>query len=176
MAAAHRPGAARRAAQQRRRALMLIVLVAVLAALLAFELPRLLNRSSTSTEPTAPAAVVQIAVKHGKKQHAKGDPFGGNPLPNQDAKPVPGGGGDPFKGFGPPPILTQGPIPGVIAPAAEAVGAVAASISRLQSTNVRGRRQRTTSAVRAGSRSTTCRAVASASSGAPTSVFTEKNA
>jgi hypothetical protein len=115
MAAAQRPGAARRAAQQRRRAVQLIVLVAVLAALLAFELPRLMNRSAATTESASSASAVPIPLHNAKKrhEHAGGDPFGGNPLPNQDAKPVTAGGADPFKG-GPAPILTQGPIPGQI--------------------------------------------------------------
>lgn len=94
---------------------MLIVLAVVLGALLAYELPHLLKRSSGSAPQVPAASIVPITVHSGKKQHehAGGDPFGGNPLPNQDAKAVKGGGSDPFKG-GPAPKLTQGVIPGQI--------------------------------------------------------------
>jgi hypothetical protein len=48
-----------------------------------------------------------------RPRRAGGDPFAGNPLPNQDARAVTAGGADPFKG-GPQPVLTQKPIPGQI--------------------------------------------------------------
>jgi hypothetical protein len=114
--AATRPGAARAAAKRRRQAILLIVLAAVLAALLAFELPRLLKgsaaaRSSTASSLSAAAALNRAAKSaHGR---AGGDPFAGNPLPNQDARPVKAGGADPFKG-GPRAVAAQKPIPGQI--------------------------------------------------------------
>jgi hypothetical protein len=116
VAAAQRPRAARAAARQRRQAILLVVLVAVLAALLAYELPHVLNRSAAATSSgsssNSAAAALNRAAKsaHGR---AGGDPFAGNPLPNQDARPVTRGGADPFKG-GPRPVSAQRPIPGQI--------------------------------------------------------------
>jgi hypothetical protein len=113
-AAAARPGAARAAAKQRRQTIMLIVLGAVLAVLLVWQLPNVLNRSASS--PSAAPAVAGAAPHRTVKSRprsAGGDPFAGNPLPNQDARAVTAGGADPFKG-GPQPVLTQKPIPGQI--------------------------------------------------------------
>jgi hypothetical protein len=113
-AAAARPGAARAAAKQRRQLFFLAVLGVVLAVLLAWQLPKVLNRSasSPSAAPAVPAAAPRPAAKS-RHQSAGGDPFAGNPLPNQDARAVTAGGADPFKG-GPAPVLTQKPIPGQI--------------------------------------------------------------
>lgn len=117
MASAHRPGAARARAKQRRQAIFLILLAGVLAALLAYELPQILNRSSGSNPGVNAASIVPITIHRGKKKHepAKGDPFQGNPLPNKDSRAQHGGGGDPFKGEGgPPPTLAPSLIPGQI--------------------------------------------------------------
>ena len=95
--------------------ILLVVLGLILAAVLAYELPHLLKSSAVST-PSAAAAPIGAAprpVKNARHQHAGGDPFGGNPLPNQDARAVPGGGPDPFKGGGQP-TVPQKPIPGQI--------------------------------------------------------------
>lgn len=112
-AAAQRPGAARAAAKQRRQTVMLIVLAAVLAALLAWQLPQLLDRSSASTPSAAPVAAAPTRPTNSEYKGAGGDPFAGNPLPNQDARPVKAGGADPFKGGGPTAVAEQ-PIPGQV--------------------------------------------------------------
>jgi hypothetical protein len=114
LAAAQRRGAARAAAKQRRRAVLLVVLAAVLAGLLAWQGPRLLKHSQ-GAGPTASAVAVSAPLRAAGRYDggAGADPFRGNPLPNQDARPVAGGGADPFRG-GPQPIFTQGPIPGQI--------------------------------------------------------------
>lgn len=114
--AATRPGAARAAAKRRRQAIILIVLAAVLAALLAYELPRLLNRSAATRSSAASSLSTAAALNRAAKSahgRAGGDPFAGNPLPNQDARPVKAGGPDPFKG-GPRAVAAQRPIPGQI--------------------------------------------------------------
>jgi hypothetical protein len=103
MAAAQRRGAARAAAKQRRQTIFLIALAAVLAALLAYELPHVLKRSEGSSPATA-SAVPAPPVSHlgGKARlggtGTGGDPFAAKPLPNQDPRAVTGGGPDPFKG------------------------------------------------------------------------------
>jgi hypothetical protein len=112
-AAAQRPGAARAAAKRRRQTILLIVLAAVLAALLAWQLPQVLERSSASTPSAAPAVAVPAPPTKSQPRRAGGDPFAGNPLPNQDARAVTAGGADPFKG-GPPAVMAQQPIPGQI--------------------------------------------------------------
>jgi hypothetical protein len=95
--------------------ILLVVLAAVLAAMVAYELPHLLRRSagSSSAASTVPTGSAAHRVKTVRHQHAGGDPFGGNPLPNQDARAVTAGGPDPFKG-GPQPAVAQRPIPGQI--------------------------------------------------------------
>jgi hypothetical protein len=112
-AAAQRPRAARAAAKRRRQTILLIVLAAVLAALLAWQLPQVLERSSTPS--AAPAVAVTAPPRGGNapRRAAGGDPFAGNPLPNQDARAVTAGGADPFKGGGPA-VVAQRPIPGQI--------------------------------------------------------------
>jgi hypothetical protein len=112
VAAARRPGSARAAAKRRRQTILLIVLAAVLAALLAWQLPPLLDRSSASTPSAAPVAVAAPPTKP-RQRSAGGDPFAGNPLPNQDARAVTAGGADPFKG-GPAAVVAQQPIPGQV--------------------------------------------------------------
>ena len=112
-AAARRPGAARAAAKRRRQTIFLIVLAAVLAALLAWQLPNVLERSSASTPSAAAAVAVPAGPTKSQPRPAGGDPFGGNPLPNQDPRPITAGGADPFKG-GPPAIVAQKPIPGQV--------------------------------------------------------------
>jgi hypothetical protein len=113
MAAAQRRGAARAAAKRRRQTIFLVVLVALLAVLLAWELPHVLKRSGGADSSAAPV-VAATSLSHGAKslpRRAHGDPFQGNPLPNQDPAPVTRGGRDPFKGGGSV-QRTQGPIPG----------------------------------------------------------------
>jgi hypothetical protein len=112
-AAAQRPGAARAAAKRRRQTVLLIVLAAVLAALLAWQLPQMLDRSSGSTPSAAPAVAVTPLPRGSSPRRAGGDPFAGNPLPNQDARAVTASGADPFKG-GPAAAVPQQPIPGQI--------------------------------------------------------------
>ena len=117
VAAARSPGAARAAAKQRRQVVLLIVLLAVLAALLAFVLPRVMKRSDASS-PKAVSAVQALPAsinRAARSGHAGGgaDPFRGNPLPNQDARPVTAGGPDPFKG-GPAIIVPPRLVPGQI--------------------------------------------------------------
>jgi hypothetical protein len=107
-----RPGAVRAAAKRRRQTILLIVLAAVLGVLLAWQLPNVLDRSSAST-PAAAAVAVPARPTKSPRKPAGGDPFGGNPLPNQDARAVTAGGADPFKGGGPA-VVAQQPIPGQI--------------------------------------------------------------
>jgi hypothetical protein len=113
--AAQRPRAARAAAKQRRQMVFVGVLGAVLAALLLWQLPQVLNRSSASTPSAAPAVAGTAPQRGAQSQHGRagGDPFAGNPLPNQDARAVTAGGADPFKGGGPT-VVAQQPIPGQI--------------------------------------------------------------
>ena len=102
MAAAQRRGVARAAAKRRRQAIFLVVLVALLAVLLAWELPHVLNRSRGVISSAAPAVARTTPPASTKLQHARAgsDPFLRTPLPNQDAPPVTRGGRDPFKGGG----------------------------------------------------------------------------
>src|SRR5690242_15338729 len=117
MAAAQRRGAARAAAKRRRQAIFLIVLLAVLALLLAWELPRVLNGSAGATSlPAAAAAPTTVRPKPKLRRMGSGsDPFLRTPLPNQDAPPVKGGGRDPFKGGGSV-SPHRGLVPGQFAP------------------------------------------------------------
>jgi hypothetical protein len=89
---------ARVAAKQRRQKIFAVVLAGVLAALLAYELPHLLKRSSVNSSvgvPTAPAASTPKHVsRHGGGNGA--DPFAAKPLSDGDAHAVAGGGSDPF--------------------------------------------------------------------------------
>jgi hypothetical protein len=112
-AAAQRPGAARAAAKRRRQTILLMVLAAVLAVLLAWQLPQVLERSSAPTPSAAPAVAVAAPPTKSRQRRAGGDPFAGNPLPNQDGRAVTAGGADPFKG-GPAAAVPQQPIPGQI--------------------------------------------------------------
>jgi hypothetical protein len=114
--AATRPGGTRAAAKRRRQAIILVVLAAVVAAVLAYEARLLLNRSAASTSSSASSLSAVAALNRAAKSahgRAGGDPFQGNPLPNQDAKAVKVGGPDPFKG-GPRAVAAQKPIPGQI--------------------------------------------------------------
>jgi len=113
MAAAQRRGAARAAAKRRRQAIFLVVLVALLAVLLAWEMPHVLKSSGVANSSATPAAVGAPHNKVAKPRHGRagGDPFQGNPLPNQDPAPIPRGGRDPFKGGGSV-KPNRGPIPG----------------------------------------------------------------
>ena len=114
--AATRPGGTRAAAKRRRQAIILVVLAAVVAAVLAFEARLLLNRSAAGRSSAASSLSAVAALNRAAKSahgRAGADPFQGNPLPNQDAKPVKVGGPDPFKG-GPRAVAAQKPIPGQI--------------------------------------------------------------
>jgi hypothetical protein len=116
MAAAQRRGAARAAAKRRRQAIFLIVLIALLAVLLAWELPRVLRRSeaaSSSAAPSAPATNPHQRLN--LRRGAGSDPFLRTPLPNQDAPVVTRGGRDPFKGGGSV-VRPKQPVPGQFAP------------------------------------------------------------
>ena len=91
---------ARIAAKQRRQKILVVVLVAVLAALLAYELPKILKRSSGSTVAAVPAAPAASTPRH-VSRHGGGtgvDPFAPKALSNGDAHAVSGGGPDPFTG------------------------------------------------------------------------------
>ncbi len=91
---------ARIAAKQRRQKLLVVVLVGVLAALLAYEVPKLRARSSVSSSaavPAAPAASTPKRVsRHGGGSGA--DPFAPKQLSNGDGHAVGRGGPDPFTG------------------------------------------------------------------------------
>jgi hypothetical protein len=91
---------ARIAAKQRRQKILVVVLVAVLAALLAYELPKILKRSSGSSVAAVPAAPAALTPRH-VSRHGGGtgaDPFAPKALSNGDAHAVSGGGPDPFTG------------------------------------------------------------------------------
>ena len=89
---------ARIAAKQRRQKILVGVLVAVLAVLLACEVPHLLNRSSGSSSAAVPAAPAASTPKHVSRPGggSGADPFAAKSLPNGDAHAVAGGGPDPF--------------------------------------------------------------------------------
>ncbi len=93
---------ARIAAKQRRQTIVVVVLSVVLVALLAYQVPRLLDRSSSTGSaavPAAPAASVPAPVsgREGKRVSGKGsDPFAVKSLPNGDARAAAAGGPDPF--------------------------------------------------------------------------------
>jgi len=111
------PGAAQAAAKRRRQIVFLIVLSAVLAAMLAYEVPHLLKRSAAPSQ-AAPAAT-RPATPHGTKTlhggYVGADPFVAKAVPNVDARAVRSGGGDPFTGRGPAgPVTAPGPLPGQI--------------------------------------------------------------
>jgi hypothetical protein len=93
---------ARIAAKQRRKTIALVVLAVVFVALLAFQLPRLLGGSdstSSAAVPAAPAASVPapVSAHESKRVSGKGaDPFAAKALPNGDAGAAAAGGPDPF--------------------------------------------------------------------------------
>jgi len=91
---------ARIAAKQRRQKILVVVLVAVLAALLAYELPKILKRSSGSTVAAVPAAPAASTPRHVSRHGGGtgGDAFAPKALSNGDAHAVSGGGPDPFTG------------------------------------------------------------------------------
>jgi len=91
---------ARIAAKQRRQKVLVVVLVAVLAALLAYELPKILKRSSGSSLAAVPAAPAASTPRHVSKYGGGNgaDPFAPKALSNGDAHAVSGGGPDPFTG------------------------------------------------------------------------------
>ena len=91
---------ARIAAKRRRQTILVVVLAAVLTALLAWEVPHLLNRSSGSNLAAVPAAPAASTSKHVSRSGGGtgADPFAPKPLSNGDAHAVGGGGPDPFTG------------------------------------------------------------------------------
>ena len=104
---AHRRSRARNAAiraKQRRTRALAIFLIVVLAALLAYQLPKVLKRGSSSssaapaptgTQGTAPSAPKKLpAILRGTGSSA--DPFAANGLSDLDTRVAPGGGRDPF--------------------------------------------------------------------------------
>jgi hypothetical protein len=91
---------ARIAAKRRRQTILVVVLSAVLAALLAWEVPHLLKRSSGSSLAAVSAAPATAPPRH-VSRHVSGtgaDPFAPKALSNGDAHAVSGGGPDPFTG------------------------------------------------------------------------------
>src|SRR5690348_6261907 len=97
--------AARLAAKRRRQTISLVVLVAVLTALLAVEIPRVLNRSAESGASTTQKDAVLPATRHDAKPlrgaGAGADPFAVKPLPRGDAGAATAAGPDPFTGPAP---------------------------------------------------------------------------
>ena len=92
---------ARIAAKQRRQKILVVVLLAVLAGLLAYELPQVLKRTSddSSAVTAAPAPSIRKPVSKRLPGGGNGaDPFAVKSLPNSDARAVAGGGPDPFTG------------------------------------------------------------------------------
>ena len=92
---------ARIAAKQRRQKILVVVLLAILAALLAWEVPKLLERSSGDSSSAAPAAtpasIGQIKPKQASGVGSGADPFAVKSLADGDAHAVTSGGPDPFK-------------------------------------------------------------------------------
>jgi hypothetical protein len=101
-AAARRRGSAnnaRIAAKQRRQKILVVVLTAVLAVLLAYEVPHLLKRSSGNGSAAVPAAPAASIPKKPVSRHGSGngvDPFAIKSLSDGDAHAVAAGGPDPF--------------------------------------------------------------------------------
>src|SRR5580765_3297650 len=92
---------ARVAAKQRRQKILVVVLAGVLAALLAYELPHIIKRSSVSSPVAVPATPAASTPKHVSRHGGGGngaDPFAAKSLPDADAHAVAGGGPDPFTG------------------------------------------------------------------------------
>jgi hypothetical protein len=86
------------AAKQRRQKILVVVLAAVLVALLAYEVPQILKRSSGNSSVAVPAAPAASSPKR-VSRHGGGngaDPFAVKSLPDGDAHAVAGGGPDPF--------------------------------------------------------------------------------
>jgi hypothetical protein len=88
------------AAKQRRQKILVVVLAAVLVALLAYELPKILNRSSGNSSAAVPAAPAAATPRHVLRYvgGSGADPFAPKTLSNGDAHAVSGGGPDPFTG------------------------------------------------------------------------------
>jgi hypothetical protein len=104
-AAARRRGSAnnaRLAAKQRRQKILVVVLAAVLVGLLAYQLPRVLERSGgTSSAAVADAPAASIRKPERKRLPGGGngaDPFAVKSLPDGDARAVAASGPDPFTG------------------------------------------------------------------------------
>jgi hypothetical protein len=96
---------ARIAAKQRRQKILVVVLAAVLVALLAYELPHMLKRSSgdSSAVPAAPAASIPELKRKRLPGGGNGaDPFAAKSLPDGDARAVTASGPDPFTGLSTP--------------------------------------------------------------------------
>ncbi len=91
---------ARIAAKRRRQTILVVVLAAVLAVMLAWEIPHLLKRSSGSGLAAVSAAPAASTPRHVPRHvgGSGGDPFAPKALSNGDAHAVSGGGPDPFTG------------------------------------------------------------------------------
>jgi hypothetical protein len=90
---------ARIAAKQRRQKILAVVLAAVLAVLLAYEVPQLLKRSSGNGSAAVPAAPAASIPKKPVSRQGGGngvDPFAIKSLSDGDAHAVAAGGPDPF--------------------------------------------------------------------------------
>jgi hypothetical protein len=117
--------AARLAAKQRRQQIVFGVLAALLIALLAFELPRMLKRSGASSSslgsvftPPSTGGGAGHQPKALRGARAGADPFAAKSLPNADARAAAAGGPDPFTAPAPP---APPPAPPAAAPAPPAV-------------------------------------------------------
>jgi hypothetical protein len=93
---------ARIAAKQRRQKILVAVLAVVLVALLAYQLPHVLERSSGNSSPAVAAAPAASTREPERKRLPGGgngaDPFAVKSLANGDARAVATGGPDPFTG------------------------------------------------------------------------------
>jgi hypothetical protein len=91
---------ARIAAKARRQKIVAVLLAVVLVALLAYQVPRLLQRSDSGSAAAAPTAPPATPSAHGSKRlsgsGSGADPFAVESLTNGDARAAAGGGPDPF--------------------------------------------------------------------------------
>ena len=91
---------ARIAAKERRQKILAVVLAVVLVALLAYEVPQLLQRSDNGSAAAAPTAPPATPSANGTKRLSGSrngaDPFAVKSLTNGDARAAAAGGPDPF--------------------------------------------------------------------------------
>jgi hypothetical protein len=93
---------ARIAAKQRRQKILVVMLAVVLVALLAYQLPNVLERSSGNSSAAVGAAPA-ASIRNPERKRLPGggngaDPFAVKSLPNGDARAVTASGPDPFTG------------------------------------------------------------------------------